>query len=176
MAKKKKKKAGKDKPKERRSVMKPTPDDNEFRINLSQLDREWVRQSGYVHAYGQQQAAAKRDLEEAKSQLEATRAMIAKEVRADPEKFDLERATVDATKDAVQLDERYQAAEAKVREAKYKVDMLAAALNTLEHKKAALQNLVTLHGRDYFSEPVAEEGATPPKRRRGKKRAQEEKE
>ena len=54
---------------------------------------------------------------------------------------------------AIILAEEYQYAQKLVFIAKHRVDVLSGAVTALDHRKKALENLVDLHGRNYFSTP-----------------------
>jgi hypothetical protein len=80
---------------------------------------------------------------------------LANDIREDPAAFNLPKATIDAVEGAVLIHARYKAALVRSQLAKYNVEKLKADVRALEHKKTALENLVALHGQDYFSVPRA---------------------
>lgn len=138
--------------------MKPkTSDDdvNFFDLNPNRLDQEWLKQSSLYHRFAVKLADAREVWERAKAHRDVTEAEVELEVRRNPLKFDLEKVTEGAVRMTVMADKRYQAAVAGVIKAKHDVDVLEAAVAALDHRKKALENLVQLRLRDYYSDPKA---------------------
>lgn len=126
-----------------------------FAIDPNELDREWVRQPGLYHKYATDLADARREFEQAKTQLEIAAADVDSVIRSKPEKFGIEKVTEAAVKAAVLASREYKAATDAVHNARHAVDVLQAAVTTLDHRKKALENLVDLRLANYFSEPRA---------------------
>lgn len=84
------------------------------------------------------------------------KANITKAAYAQPEEFGIEKATDARVNCAVVADEDYQAALQKMLDYKHALDVYSAVVTALDHKKKALENLVTLFGQDYFSTPRAD--------------------
>ena len=122
-------------------------------IDLSRLEEEWVRQPKLFGKYSAKLADAKKDLSEAKATEEVVEAEIKRRIRRNPQKYGVNKVTEPAIKEAMILHPNYQSAVAAVTEAKHAVDVLEGLVNTLEHRKRTLENLVTLHGQNYFSKP-----------------------
>lgn len=150
-------------------------------VDLLQLHVEWVRQPRLYHEYASKLADAKLKLNEARSVLDIVYAEQDKEVRLHPQKFEIEKTTETTVKNAVLLTAAYQSADQDVIKAKHDVDVLEAMVSALEHKKKALENLVSLQLSDYFAQPrepkVAREKKYDPKSeaafRRGKSKKSE---
>jgi kynurenine formamidase len=134
---------------------------NEFiDIDKNQLDVECERQPELVYQYGCKLADAKKELAEANADLDVIKAEVADDVRSNPKKYGLDKITVDAVASAVAAAKEVKAATTDVIAARHLVDTTQAAVNALDHKKRMLENLVDLHGRDYFSSPrVSGDGA-----------------
>lgn len=135
---------------------------NEFiDIDKNRLDEECEAQPGLVYTWGCKLADAKKELAEAQADLEVTKAEVAADVAANPAKYGLTKTTVDAVAAAVTSSKDVKAAQGTVIDARHLVDVTQAAVNALDHKKRMLENLVDLHGRDYFSDvrPRTREGA-----------------
>lgn len=134
----------------------PDPDDFEI-LNIDQnlLDREWLNQPRFFFRYAKLLADARKVFEEAKANLKIVAAEADKKVRERASKMDqkVTEAVVTAT---VQRRDDYRDAEQAVFTTKHNVDVLDAAVTALEHRKAALENLVRLHGQNYFSTPKAD--------------------
>lgn len=133
------------------------------------LDREWVGQASLFRKWAERLADAKKDWEDAKirkdlaeDQMELIEAKIDLEVRKNPVNFGLESTTEKSIRNVVISDKRSQAAKKEVYkaqqeivQAKHLVDTLESAVKSLEHRKTALENLVYLHGQNYYSQPRA---------------------
>lgn len=126
-----------------------------FLINEDELDREWVEQPRLYFRYAKKLALARRDLEQAKTNLEVVAADLSKKIRKDPGRFGIEKITDKTVESAVVTSKEYQQAQTTVTDAGYQVNLLVAAVSTLDHRKRALENLVDLHGMNYFSAPKA---------------------
>lgn len=126
-----------------------------LRIDQGRLDREWLRQPELYHTHARNLAEAKLKLEEAESSFDATKAELTLDIYERPSAYDLDKATKDTVEAALIKCKQFQAAAKAVRQARYELELLNATVKALEHKKRALENLVTLHGQDYFSEPRA---------------------
>lgn len=127
--------------------------DDFLEIDQHALDKEWLSQPKKVFKYAQDLAHARKTLDEAKTELDLAEAELDKTIRNDPGEFGIEKLTEKTVQAAIKEQKEYQAAQKELLEAKHAVDILAAAVNALEHRKRALESLVTLHGQQYFSSP-----------------------
>lgn len=157
-------------------------DPKDFQIDPHALDVEWLRQPELYHIYAGKLADAKRNLEELKHEQDRVEAELQIAIRDNPDDYGLPKVTEAVVAAAVKDLPAYQRAQKAVVIAKHIVDLLQADCTALDHKRKALENLVTLHGLDYFSEPRAytkeahdgiEEIQTDSVRRRGRRRRQE---
>ncbi len=143
---------------------------DQFEPDPFRLDEEWVKQPGLFHDSGQKLADAREQWELAKQikertedQLEKVEAEIGLEIRRNsPEKYGLKSFSEKTIESLVLVDQRRTRAKEACYEShkeviglKHEVDKLESDTNALEHKKKALENLVTLQGREYFAEPKA---------------------
>lgn len=124
-------------------------------INLNELEREWTEQPVLYFKWARKLSKARLRLDEAKAELELVKADLDSEIRAKPEKFDLDKVTNPAVEAAVMASEQYTDALTKLNRARYNANTLEAFVQALEHRKRALENCVTLYGMDYFSIPRA---------------------
>jgi len=156
--------------------MKVTPEF--FDIDMNQLDVEWLRQPRMFFTTAEALAEARRDFEQAKSELDLTDAELDKAIRANPEEYGLPQKTTETMiSKTIIACENHTAASDEIQMKKHRVDVLQAAVTALDHRKKALENLVQLHGQNYFSTPIAKgnskdviEEAKKIKSRRGKRR------
>lgn len=122
-------------------------------IDEDNLDREWLQQPDLVQDYAEQHANAKRDLANAKVSLDLIEAETELSIRKNPEEFDIEKITESIVKAKVLTCHDFQKAQRVVINRQYNVDLLSAALSSLEHRKKSLENLTTLFMAGYFGSP-----------------------
>jgi len=133
------------------------PNDREpdfFAIDQNKLDREWVQQPALCRKYSERLAAAQQELEQAEAALEVMDADLDYKYRRRAEK-EKKKVTETVIKSQVCRSIEHLTRVGQVQEARYKVNMLKAAVKTIDHRKTALENLVDLRLADYFSEPRA---------------------
>jgi hypothetical protein len=134
----------------------PDPDDFEIlSIDQNLLDREWLNQPRFFFRYAKMLADARMAFEQAKANLKVVAAEADQKVRIRAAKLE-EKVTEAIVFATVQRREDYRDAEQAVFTAKHNMDVLDAAVTALEHRKSALENLVRLHGQNYFSTPRAD--------------------
>jgi len=117
-------------------------------IDPHSLDAEWIEQPRLAHRFAALSAEASKRVEEAKANLELVRADLAQQFRATEGK-----KTEASISEQICLAEEYQQAMSEVVEARYRKDLLQGVCNAIEHRKRALENLVSLFLADYFSTP-----------------------
>lgn len=122
-------------------------------VDKHRLDEEFEIQPRLIQKFGVALADAEKDLADAKADLELIHAELSLAIRKDPEKYDVGKLSEDGVKSAIRLDQGFIDAAKLLREAEHKVDLLKASMRTLDHRRSTLENLVVLHGRDYFSKP-----------------------
>ena len=123
-------------------------------IDQNDLDKEWCKQPRLYHTYAIELAEARLREDEAEATFKAIKATLDGLIRSNPSAYDLEdKPKETAIASTIILQDEYMKAQKKVNDAQYKVSLLFAMTGSLDHKKAALENLVKLHGQDYFSTP-----------------------
>ncbi len=124
-------------------------------IDEENLDLEWVKQPKTVYRFAIALANARLEHARAKANLDVVAAELAKRVRAGPQHYHIDKVTESTVEGAVLMSVEHKAAMELMNKAKWKMDMHQAMIDALEHKKRGLENLVTLHGQNYFSSPRA---------------------
>lgn len=127
-----------------------------FDIDENNLVEEWKNQPKYYIRYAMKLADARRDLEQSKADLELTKAELDSDIRECPDDYDLAKITEAAIAATIITTKKYKAKFAEHLEVKRKVDTLQAFVTALDHRKRALENLVDLHGQQYYSTPRGE--------------------
>lgn len=146
-------------------------DDFDPSIDEHALDKEWVGQPRMYYKWATHKAAAARDVTEAENRIKSVRAEVFREVSDNPTAYGVAKPTVDGIKAAVEEDPRVLRAEREYVDAKYELDMMAAAVGALDHRKRALENLVELHTAGYYAEPLAKPASREAMEEVGKKSA-----
>ncbi len=127
-------------------------------INEHRLDKEWVNQPKKYYDCAIQLAEAKREVEECKNKIEVIKADLDKEIRSNPEEFDIAKITESVISATIVLQSEYRNAMKGLVTARYNASMIEAGVSALDHRKRALENLVSLQLANYYSEPKAQEG------------------
>ena len=129
------------------------PSEDIFDLDMTQLDKHWLEQPGLVYKYAMKAADAKDRVERAKARLDVGRAEVKAEITTNPSKFHLAKTTDSAINSAIELHATVTKYRNLLFKRKHEVDILAAMLNALEHRKRALEGLVSLNGQEWFAEP-----------------------
>jgi len=127
-------------------------------IDSLKLDEEWLNQPKMRQLWGEKLADAQLELDDAKSSLAVVTAELDNEIRSDPDIYGIKKITESAIASAIPRNELHQRAMKKLNKARHQVNVLQAAVEALEHRRAALKSLVELHGQDYFAVPSMPRG------------------
>jgi len=123
------------------------------KIDPSQLDIEWLEQSRLTLMYTKHQAQKQKEEDQAKEKLEYVDAELDKEIRSDPEKFEIFKITEGVVRNTILLDKEHQETNAKYLDARFENNTAKGAVRAIDTKKVALENLVKLNGQQYFAGP-----------------------
>ena len=127
--------------------------ETDIRIDETALDVEWLEQPRLMIKYAQHSAEMARRVEIAKTKLDLIKAQLDKDIRTDPEKFGIGKITESVVQNTIILDTNYQETEAALIDAKYEYDIARNAVYAINARKDSLENLVRLHGMQYFAGP-----------------------
>jgi hypothetical protein len=122
-------------------------------IDEHNLEKEWAEQPELVYRYSAELAEARGAVDDAKAELEVTKAELAADMRVSPGKYGLDRTADKAVEAGVLMQAPYQKALEAYNAALKVQRMLEAMVRALEHRKRALTNMVELHLANYYSEP-----------------------
>lgn len=126
---------------------------NDVSIDINQLDVEAARQAETFFKWAERATEARALVDEAKLQLDTTEAKLQLDCRKNPRKFGLERVTEATIVAAVKVSKRYIRYYDRWIRRRRTSAMLANAVMAMEQKKKAIENLITLHGQQYFAGP-----------------------
>lgn len=122
-------------------------------IDGKALDLEWLDQAPRYMRYSSELADARDRLARAERRQDVVEAEANDRARKRLTVPDQKAPTVDAIRAAVVMDEEVRKNMDNILALKHNVDILAAAVSAFDHRKRALENLVTLHGQQYFAGP-----------------------
>ena len=124
---------------------------SKFQIDAENLDEEWLIQAQLAYSIHKRVAECEFELADAKRAFELTESTVSLEMR---DKFAFEKVTEGKIRSEVIKDERYQAEYQRENEAQKSLSLAKAAATAIEHKKRALEHLVSLRKQEYYSNPV----------------------
>lgn len=123
-------------------------------IDEYQLDEEWIDQPKQYHHWAVELADAQLVLDTAKTDLELVKAELDGGVRADF--LDAgKKVTEKVVENTIIQQVEYERSTKELNKARHDFNITKAAVDALDQRKKALEKLVDLQGRDYFSEPTS---------------------
>lgn len=125
-----------------------------IKIDILSLDEEWLKQPLLVHEYSQRWVAADAEMEQLKDELKLKRSEIYLRLREEHEGSRVTEANlnslVDSNSQIIEINN-------KIHAKREELGVFRAARDAVQAKGAALENLVKLHGQQYFSTPNVKE-------------------
>ena len=129
---------------------------NDKWIDPSALDVEILRQPELIYKYGKAHSLAIDAEDRASLEVELVEGEINDEINEDIEtRLKGGKDTINSRRGYIITQKSWKVANAKLMEAKMKTRNAKAAMNSIEAKRSALENLVRLAGMSYFSTPDA---------------------
>ncbi len=126
---------------------------DDLRIDPSQLDIEWLQQASLMMKYSGLAADARKSVDLLKEKCDVVEADLSRKIRKRPSKYKIEKGTEKEITVAIKGQDIYKEANSELIDAKHEADVLQSVCRSLEHKKRALEQLVTLQGQNYFAGP-----------------------
>lgn len=130
-----------------------------FEIDENNLVREWVNQPKLFFHYASLLADAHQSESKAKAAREVVRAEVDLKVRKNLKKYKIDKVklTEAVIQGVVAKQPEFKKAQKRRLRRMHDTNVLQAAVNALNHRKAALEKLVSLHGQNYFAVPQAKD-------------------
>lgn len=122
-------------------------------IDENALDLEWLSQPMLMLNYTEAAASARREIDRMKETLSVKKAELDKAIRKNPDKYDIEKITESVVNSTIIMQKSYQDIQSDVIDAQYEHQMLQGAVQAVEHRKQALENMSKLLGLQYFAGP-----------------------
>ncbi len=117
------------------------------------LDVEWLEQPRLMLRYGQHSANVNQAMDIIKEKREVVRCELDKKIRINPDEYEVTKITDKVVECVIKIQPEYQDANDKYIEAKHEADLAKTAVQAFDQRKSALENLVRLHGQQYFAGP-----------------------
>jgi len=127
--------------------------EDDIRIDETALDVEWLEQATLMIKYAKHAAVMRQRLDLAKELLDLVRAELDKEIRSNPERFDIDKITETVVQNTIIQQDRFKKANENLINTKFETDIAQSAVRAMDARKDALENLVRLHGQQYFAGP-----------------------
>jgi len=128
--------------------------EKDITIDKDDLVTEWLKQSDLHFYYRIRYIQAQTRERDVKEKLEVIRAEVDLEIRqSDPEDYNLSKFTDKAIDSILKSDDKVIKALEKYNKSKKTTGILQAAVDSLEHKKKALENLSQYWLAGFFSQP-----------------------
>lgn len=133
--------------------MKELNYERDMHIDETALDWEWLEQPKLMMRYSERLADAALEVSRAKEALDVEAAQLDKLIRNNPDEFGIDKITETVIRNTIIQQESYTAATSTYNEAVYDEMMLKSAVRAIDYRRSALENLVRLHGQQYFAGP-----------------------
>lgn len=130
--------------------------EKDLKIDVDSLDVEWADQADLAIKYCRYYANCVKDLEEAEEKIKIIRSELVKEANEDPDTClgDDVKPTGPNVESYYRNHDRHKEAKQNIIDLQYEVNMAEGVKNEFSFtRKAALENLVILHGQQYFAGP-----------------------
>lgn len=125
----------------------------DIKIDERDLEHEWLEQPSLFLYYAEAHADAMHERDLAKSKADYTYAIMYSDVKKNWEKYFDSKPTEPAIKEYIISNPRFRKAEKLFLNAAHHVNAMLAAKTAFDHRKRALENLVSLRISGFHSEP-----------------------
>lgn len=129
--------------------------EKDIEIDETALDVEWLEQASLMLKYSRNEAECERELDVTKEKLDLTKAQIDFDIRKNPDKYGIDKITESVVQNTIIQQEQYRDDYEDFLEVKNNYNIARGASRAINARKDALENLVRLHGQQYFAEPSA---------------------
>lgn len=144
--------------------------DDDIVIDETALDVEWLEQPRMMLKYAKLVAKAQYDLDLAKEERDSVKARLDKRIREDPEGHGVVAGSRGVTEGsiaaAVQVHPEYDKVNQAYMSSVYEHNVASGVVRAFDQRKSALENLVRLHGQQYFAGPSVPRDLSEERKRR----------
>jgi len=128
-----------------------------IKIDKYSLDLEFEKHPMLYHEFAMDMVGAEDEKDQAKDKLELLRAQLDVQIRDNPKKFGLEKITEAAISSTILQTNEYKEAQEYYNNTVGNLRILRIAVESLNQKKVALENLVKLYLGEYYSKEAPRE-------------------
>lgn len=126
----------------------------ELYIDETALDVEWLKQSEKFMRVSRLSAKVDAEVRRLEEKMKVLRSELILEVNGNPKLLGKGLKPTGQTMEAYfRTHKKHKEIKEQLNEAQYRADVLRSAVFAFQNRKTALENLVTLHGQQYFSTP-----------------------
>ena len=122
-------------------------------IDDSALDFECLEQASLFMKYAKHQAQTEKEKDEVKEKLDLVKAELDKDIRSNPEKFEVEKITDKVVENTIILQPEYKKVTKEYLQAKFEWQTSKGAVEAFNQRKEMIEALIKLHGQSYFAGP-----------------------
>lgn len=122
-------------------------------IDDSALDVEWLEQPALMLKYSKHEVFLEKERDLKKIELDLKKAELDKDIRTNPDDYDIAKITESVVLNTILMQKDYQQLEKEYLETVYEYNVAKVAVRAFSQRKDALENLVRLHGQQYFAGP-----------------------
>jgi hypothetical protein len=125
----------------------------DIKIDNNKLEEEWTEQASMYQYYAEDYADAVKKRDKAKSWLEVVHAKVDSIIRKDKNKKFDKKPTEGQVKSLIITHPKYKQAQTELIDATYEMNLALGIKTSFEHRKKALENIVSLHITGFHAEP-----------------------
>lgn len=128
--------------------------EKDIKIDESSLDVEWLSQPTLTLQFCRLEAELKKEVDRREIELGLIRAELDKDIRTNPEKFEITTKLTETVISNVIIGiPDYQECHEALLSVRFEHSVAKGAVKAIDTKKTSLENLVKLHGQQYFAGP-----------------------
>ena len=130
----------------------------DLHIDKNNLDGEWLDQPKLVYKYGRELAQHEREVKKLNEDLKTLRSELINKATQEPTRYLGQgvKATGGSLEAYYRTHKKYKKLKKEVHDAELERDLVNVAYYAVQGRRAALDNLVRLHGQQYFSQPTGD--------------------
>lgn len=127
--------------------------EKDVRIDETSLDIEWLEQPSLMLKYGINESDLEKKKDLLKEKLDLTKADLDRKIRENPESFEISKITETVVANTIIMQDLYKEVYHEFLEVQHEYNIAKVAVRAIAQRKDALENLVRLHGQQYFAGP-----------------------
>ena len=144
-----------------------------LQINENDLASECLKHPAQVGEWGAYSVKKQEEYDRAKAKFDLVKAQLDIQIRANPAGFGIPKLTEVTVSSAMTQSKAYQEAQNEMLTAKRNSNLCVAALQSLEHRRKALDLAVQLYTHNYYAEKITHHGGSEEDKRASRSRGRE---